>query len=523
MSAYDNPTIIKDDSAMAWAKATSGFAESFKQSYDIARKEKEAKEKADKQQSIKDQTLLSQLEYRDQEAMQKGAEGLEKKGASPDTLTKRSNFIVDFNRVVAKNTLAISRDVLSKEDLEAKNKYASEVTTIEASLDRGLGATFSQVGAFVDGKVNVGNISDYVFNGDDLLSQGINKAVFLAFKFPNVNVAKKDLDYDVNKPLDARLDVQIPLANKEQLKEVFLAANATATTKEVDEAIAAGITNKSIIAEGAEGKETYTIKYNPKISEWTGEFYTEIPKINLGEISTTVGIYSKEGGNKITNNYLEPTKYQKLEGNANQPASEGTAKYQITGVNEIAVRESIRPSSVAQATGLITTYLKDTPSFNGILRKLDFGTDYPLKKFIDDHKETGMAGMVQTLAKRIEDKEWQNIIQKSDLKKIIDPKTKQEKYYVADAQSIAFFNKPDKTGGLTDAQEKAAANLEKNIKNVWDMTAEGSGNFTGVDNVKVSHSMGQFIIETPGELKGEIIEDKNDVVKYLRDAVYNPK
>ena len=58
MSAYDNPTIIKNDSAMVWAQATSGFAESFKQSFDAARKEKEAKMKADKEQSIKDQMLI---------------------------------------------------------------------------------------------------------------------------------------------------------------------------------------------------------------------------------------------------------------------------------------------------------------------------------------------------------------------------------------------------------------------------------------------------------------------------------
>ena len=43
MSAYDNPTIIKDDSAMAWAQATGGFAESFKQSFDVAKKDREAK------------------------------------------------------------------------------------------------------------------------------------------------------------------------------------------------------------------------------------------------------------------------------------------------------------------------------------------------------------------------------------------------------------------------------------------------------------------------------------------------
>ena len=45
MSAYDNPTIIKNDAALIWGQAAGGFAESFKQSFDAAKKDIEAKEK----------------------------------------------------------------------------------------------------------------------------------------------------------------------------------------------------------------------------------------------------------------------------------------------------------------------------------------------------------------------------------------------------------------------------------------------------------------------------------------------
>ena len=37
MSAYDNPTIIRDDSAMAWAQAIGSFGENFVQSFNQAR------------------------------------------------------------------------------------------------------------------------------------------------------------------------------------------------------------------------------------------------------------------------------------------------------------------------------------------------------------------------------------------------------------------------------------------------------------------------------------------------------
>ncbi len=471
MSAYDNPTIIQDNSAMAWAQATSGFAKAFTESYDTARKEREAKEKADKEQSIKDQTLLSQLEYKDQADVQKGAEELQKKGATTNALTSRSNFFVDINKVKAKNTQQISTKVLSKEELDEKNKYANDVTTVEAKFDTAFGAAFSQASAIKSNEIGVGDISNYVFNGDNLLDQGIGKAVCLAFAFENASKATKDVEYDVKNPLGARLDVKIPLNNLDELKEVFKAANVMASTEEIDQAISDGIKNKSIIAEGEQGQEKYTIKYNPKVTEWTGEFYTKIPDIGLGETSTTVGIYSKEGGNKITNNYLGPTRYEKLEGNAGMPGSEGTARYQATEVKDVAIKESMRPAAKAQAAGLISAYFNNNATGNGILRKLGFGTNYPLKKFLDDHKDTGMAGMVDTLAEKIVEKEWQNIIIKSDLKEIIDPKTKTKKYYEADAQSIAFFNKPDKTGGLTDAQREAASTATQ-TKIIKDLVAD---------------------------------------------------
>jgi hypothetical protein len=522
MSAYDNPTIIKDESAMAWVTGLAGAGQAFTESYNIARKEREAREKADKEQSIKDQVLLSQLEYKDQEEVQKGAEGLQKKGASPSALTSRNTFFVDINKVRAKNTQEISTKVLSKEDLAAKNKYASDVTTVEAKFDSAFGAAFSQAAAIKNNEIGVGDISNYIFNGDDLLSQGIGKAVCLAFAFENTSKATKGLEYDVNDPLGAKVDVKIPLNNLNDLKEVFKAANVMASTEEIDQAIADGIKNKSIIAEGAPGKENYTIKYNPKVTEWTGEFYTKIPDIGLGETSTTVGIYSKEGGNKITNNYLEPTRYEKLEGNAGMPGSEGTARYQATEVKEAAVKEAMRPTAKSQAAGLISAYFNNNATGNGILRKLDFGTNYPLKQFLADHEATGMAGMVDTLAEKIIEKEWQNIIIKSDLKEIIDPKTKTKKYYEADAQSVAFFNKPEKTSGKdkTTTEDKEAVSLDENIKSVWKTKAEDTGTYKGDKGTAVVHENGRFIITAPEKLKDRQIGTKAKVVEFLKTGKY---
>lgn len=473
MSAYDNPTIIKDDSAMIYAQMLGTLGQTFTESFNAARKEREAKEKekrledekkakADKEQSITDQKLISDFEYKEQVNIQRGAEGLQKIGATPDALTSRNNFLVDINKVVGKNNLEISRNVLSKEDLDKKNKYASDVLAVEANLDRGMGAAFSQSSEFIDGKITRGNIGNIVFNGNDLLSQGVGKAVFLAFTYPKASNATKGLDYDVNNPADARLDVKIPLNNLDELKGVFKAANATASDDEVNEAIEQGKSNKSIIVEGKPGEEKYTIKYNPKLSEWTGEFYTKIPEIGIGDTSTTVGIYSKEGSNDITNDYLEPTQLADLEGNLLLPGSAGTAKYQRTEVKEAAVKESMRPALRAKAAGLINTYFSNNNSGNGILRKLGFGTDYPLKKFNKDYE--GDAAQVEALTEKMVEEEWKNIRIKSDLKEI------DGKYYVTDAESYQMFNKPSKkgSGGATGTQKNQEAfneRIRKVIKN----------------------------------------------------------
>ena len=380
---------------------------------------------------------------------------MQKLGVSTDALSLRNNFRISTSKIVGKNNLEISKNVLSKDALDEKNKYANDVATTNANLDKALGAAFSQTSEFRDGKINRGDISNYVFNGDNLLTQGIGKAVFFGFTFPKSSNMTKDLEYDVNKPADARLNVQIPLNNIEELTEVFLAANATALPKEIDEAIKTGIENGSIIPEGAAGKEKYTIKYNPKISEFTGEFYTKIPEIGLGDTSTTVGVYSKENDNKINNNYLKPTQLADIEGNLLLPGSAGTAKYQRTEVDEEAVRASMRPTLRAKAAGLISTYFSDNASANGILRKLGFGTDYPLKKFNETYK--GTTAQVDALVKKMEDEEWKNISIKSDLKEI------EGKYYIMDSESYQMFSKPSKKSGsgATDTQKNQAAFNER--------------------------------------------------------------
>ena len=307
------------------------------------------------------------------------------------------------------------------------------------------------------------------------------------------------------------MNVQIPLNNIEELTEVFLAANATALPEEVDEAIKTGIENGSIIPEGAKGKEKYTIKYNPKISEFTGEFYTKIPEIGLGDTSTTVGIYSKENDNKINNNYLKPTQLADIEGNLLLPGSAGTAKYQRTEVDEGAVRAIMRPALQAKAAGLLSTYFSDNASANGILRKLGFGTDYPLKKFNETYK--GETAQVNALVQKMEEEEWKNISTKSDLKKIGD------KYYIMDSESYQMFNKPSKKSGSgTTGTQKNQADL--NADALWIINNGGVFRGKGGLILNVDSNGKATVTKVGGDLsEEEVLMFKNRTPKQMANMM----
>jgi hypothetical protein len=120
----------------------------------------------------------------------------------------------------------------------------------------------------------------------------------------------------------------------------------------------------------------------------------------------------------------------------------------------------MRPALRAKAAGLINTYFSDNNSANGILRKLGFGTDYPLKKFNKDYE--GDAAQVEALTEKMVEEEWKNIRIKSDLKEIGG------KYYIADAQSYQMFNKPSKTkgGGKTGTSKETWEEKEAAVKSV---------------------------------------------------------
>jgi hypothetical protein len=103
MSAYDNPTIIKDESAMAWATGLAGIGQSFFESYKTAKKEREAKEKEERleaeRKAKEDKTLLLNRQVYYSENTARISEDASKTGASLEKAGVKPNVakgLVDF-------------------------------------------------------------------------------------------------------------------------------------------------------------------------------------------------------------------------------------------------------------------------------------------------------------------------------------------------------------------------------------------------------------------------------------------
>ena len=132
MSAYDNPTIIKNDAALIWGQAAGGFAESFKQSFDAAKKDREAKEKeakleAEKKAKESEQLLLNIQRTNAEIQNQNAADASKTFSAVPKALdttlsTTFNNDVTEFGKMfgeadVKNQTVVVGSDV---KDLLAK-------------------------------------------------------------------------------------------------------------------------------------------------------------------------------------------------------------------------------------------------------------------------------------------------------------------------------------------------------------------------------------------------------------------
>ena len=538
MSAYDNPTIIKDDSALIWGQAAGNFATSFMESFNASRKEREENDKAAKDQILSNQVFLSKSQYDNQTKMQKTGEELKKVGVDAGGVDMYNKFKISTGEIMGENDLSIARVVQSKEELTTKKAYSSQVAAADTNLQNAMGGLYSDSDAIKSGKINQTNIGSIIFNGDNVLTQAINRSTVMGNTFFDPTKTTRDLIYNVKgDPSDMSLLITNKIGTKDDVLKFLKETNPGIKKADgaVDEAyfeqeFKSGLDAKTGygIIESKDKPGQYEFRFEKKIDkDWDGSLYSNVPQIEYGKSPVDAGIYSKDGDNKIGNQFIKELEFADITNNAGLNKNQGAIKYERQEVDMDKIILSMKPTLVAQANGLVASYLSDNNVADGVLAQLGFGTNYPSKVFATLSAEEKVNKLVAVM----EEKEKQNIITKSNLEPIKDNKGV-EKYYIMDEANNKIFSEATTKsksnndggsgsgdGGQTKADIKAQANLNKAIKGVYDMTAKGTGSFNGHQGRKVIHRNGRFIIDDGG-LKGNIIDDKNKVVEYLRDGTY---
>jgi hypothetical protein len=470
MSAYDNPTIIKDDSAMAWAQATSGFAPSFTQSFDIARKEREAKEKEAKQeaeknakeareQALNNQAFQSKLDYNLQAKTAAIDENLAKAGVSQSGTDLVHGYVNATSTIVGDIDQKNFGEVLTKEARDKGSLYKTQQAEGEANLVNTSGAMYSNLGALKTGEINGTNIDGIRFNGLTSTDQVLSRITGFALAYEDPLKTTKNLIYDAKgDPSKIDFEVNTKVGAQDDLRKIYLETNPALkmstpeeTNKVIDEEIQKGVDNGDItLSKGGE----YTLNFKRKIGkDWDGTFYSKIPKINIGTTSIKTGIYANENEKDVSDSYMPVTEYVDVAGNAALDNRYGTAKYQRTLVDMPAIEAAMRPSLEAVAAGMVATDLSNPNIANGLLANLGFGTNYPAEAF----SNLTTPEKVKQLADKLQEKEIANIKKKSELTLI------NGKYYKMSPKDLQIFGdlnkKESSAGGLTANQQAKMAQL----------------------------------------------------------------
>jgi len=535
MSAYDNPTIIKDDTAMAWAQSLGNVGQAFTESFNIARKEREAKEKEarleaerkaqeGKQDALNKQIFDSDQSYKYEIRKEQINDGLLKAGTDASGTALVNDWYTNTANVEGDANTQNRFEVLSKEQREKNKAYSGQRMDGERNLTRVTGGLYSQAGAIRSGEINMTNIDQYRFNGQNVMEQTLNRITTYALAYPDDSKTKKELIYDAKgDPSDITLKVTTKVGSRKELIETLRKTNPAKdiTDADLEKQIEEGLKkeNPDIIMTGTGENAEYSFNFVRKInSDYDGIMYTKIPQVEFGEAPVTAGVYTKDNGTEISGIYMSKPEFAKVEGNSKLAKERGTVMYQRSKVDMKSIEVAMMPSLIAKAEGLLASYFQDPNTANGILQELDYGTNYPFTSFRDGK---GTKEQAEELAKRMLKKEVENIVAKSQLKKI------GEEYYKEDNDVRIFENLSSGSGsGSSGEQTQKEIEKEKQLKAEVDKVLaikKGEEGRMEFGKNKVAHIDNQFIVETPGELQGRVIPTIAGVINFLKNGTYNPK
>ena len=376
MSAYDNPTIIKDESAMAWAQGIASFGENFTKAFN-ARREQDLKEKA-YEDKLKAETKKNAIAMQSAN-IEQGLANQKEIGAVSDQMekTKMDTAFTDqwkseYAQMQEKkgnfNVLAKFTE-LDKDQIAEGTKYSEGVAQFKDKSLSGLAANQTNVNEWAT--LSPRERANTAFMGNTALERKISEITLYSSNPANYNwkgkVDKKLYKEDDN-PANPGMEIITKVDLAKDLKG-FTEEELQAEAKKPNGAVIYNETDKQ-----------YSVRFKQKLGDpsWDGTFYHKV-----AEAPDSEKIWGKDQANildpktnGLNNNYiLNPgnpvvTK-EKIKDFPNKEN-----EIETTYVNVPEIRKNAKMYYDAGAEALLSSDLKDMTQLQSFLQtKLNRGNE----------------------------------------------------------------------------------------------------------------------------------------------------
>lgn len=273
MSAYDNPTIIRDDSAMVFSQSIASFGENFTKAMNaqLAIAAEERKYEAKLRKETEERQIATQTASIKQSTanMKEVASAVDTvKEADPVFTNKFGELYSTLLKKDGENAVKASFTALSPEEVTANDKYSKSVSQFkEKSL-----STFAAMKQNIDEGKSLGP-RDWIntdWNGDTPLTQKVNEISYYASDPDNYDYRNRVIkDYYIEDGDPSKPTVEI-ITKVDRKKDL-----ASFSQEEIDAEIAKG-KDGSIIYDTSTGE--YAVRFKQKLgsSTWDGTFFHKI-------------------------------------------------------------------------------------------------------------------------------------------------------------------------------------------------------------------------------------------------------
>ena len=457
MSAYDNPTIIKDDSALIWGQMAGGIAESFMQSFNAARQLSEKKAKESKEYLINIQRTNAEIENNNAVDLSRTVAALPK-DLGADLTTQFGNQVQEFGKMFGDADVKNQTEVVG-EDVKATLALKPTYLKTRQNAITTFGATTSQVNSYMEDFKGDG--SDVSINGLTPVQRMTNFYTLQGLNPKNAMSANvtKNFTWDKKDPKLAVLSVSTKFSSEKELKTALLKFSPGAKDEELN----------TIIAEA--GKDitknednSYSLNFEKNVGDgsWDGMFYSKVPPVLIGDEFAKANVVDDK--NQFSTKYLKDTINIPATGyDSKRPGFKGY--WQGTEINMAEAEKDLRPLVQARMEGLLAADFKDPNVLQGFLtNKLHLGVDdaaliLNAQTYNDKVKLLTDKAMAIEINNKLEGK----------LHKVGD------KYYLGDKKQIQDIGKtPDSGGnggrdagdGGGDKDASDLATIQKRMRNV---------------------------------------------------------